>query len=53
MSLRKSALTGVSAIALSLGLAYSANANPALPVTNIAFNMSTNSLTQAKDFSTP
>jgi hypothetical protein len=32
MSLRKSALTGVSAIALSLGLAYSANANPALPV---------------------
>jgi PEP-CTERM motif len=50
MSLRKSALTGVSAIALSPGLAYSANANPALPVTNIAFNMLTNSLTQAKDF---
>jgi hypothetical protein len=52
MSLRKSALTGVSAIALSLGLAYSANANPALPVTNIAFNMLTNPLTIPKDFFT-
>jgi hypothetical protein len=54
MSLRKSALTGVSAIALSMGLAYSANAgpNPALPVTNIAFNMLTNPLTIPKDFFT-
>jgi len=50
MSLRKSALMGVSAIALSMGLAYSANANPALPVTNITFSMLTHSLTQAKDF---
>ena len=37
MSLRKSALTGVSAIALSLGLAYSAQAD-VLPVTNLQFN---------------
>jgi hypothetical protein len=38
MSLRKSALTGVSAIALSMGLAYSAQA-VVLPVTNLTFNM--------------
>jgi hypothetical protein len=38
MSLRKSALTGVSAIALSMGLAYSAQA-AVLPVTNLTFNV--------------
>jgi len=41
MSLRKSALTGVSAIALSMGLAYSAQAD-VLPVTNLTFNMFNN-----------
>jgi hypothetical protein len=51
MSLRKPALTGVSAIALSLGLACSAQAG-ALPVTNLGFNMLTNPLTQQKDFFT-
>ena len=50
MSLRKSVLTGVSAIALSLGLAYSAQATTVLPVTNLTFNMLTNPLTQQKDF---
>ena len=49
MKLLKSAAIGVSAIALSLGLAYSANAD-VLPVTNLTFNMLTNPLTQAKDF---
>ena len=38
MSLRKSALTGVSAIALSVGLACGAQAD-VLPVTNLTFNM--------------
>ncbi len=38
MSLPKSVLTGVSAIALSLGLAYSAQATTVLPVTNLTFN---------------
>ena len=52
MSLRKSALTGVSAIALSLGLAYSAEADMVLPVTNLDFNMLTHPLTQQKDFFT-
>jgi hypothetical protein len=51
MSLRKSTLTGVSAIALSLGLACAAQAT-VLPVTNLGFNMLTNPLTQAKDFFT-
>ena len=50
MSLPKSVLTGVSAIALSLGLAYSAQATTVLPVTNLTFNMLTNPLTQQKDF---
>jgi hypothetical protein len=43
MSLRKSALAGVSAIALSAGLAYSAQAGE-LPVQNLTFNMLTNPL---------
>jgi PEP-CTERM motif len=38
MSLRKSALAGASAIALSAGLAYSAQATTILPVTNLQFN---------------
>jgi len=46
------ATIGLSAVGLSLGLAYSAKANPMLPVTNIAFNQLTNPLTQAKDFFT-
>jgi hypothetical protein len=50
MSLRKSALMGVSAIALSMGLAYSAQADLVLPVTNIAFNMLGSPFTQQKDF---
>ncbi len=44
MSLRKSALTGVSAIALSVGLACSAQATTMLPVQNLVFNMLTNPL---------
>ena len=43
MSLRKSALTGVSAIALSMGLAYSAQATE-LPVQNLTFNLLTHPL---------
>jgi hypothetical protein len=43
MSLRKSALTGVSAIALSLGLACAAQAD-VLPVQNLTFNMLTHPL---------
>jgi hypothetical protein len=43
MSLRKSALTGVSAIALSVGLACGAQA-VVLPVQNLTFNMLTNPL---------
>ena len=39
MSLRKSALTGVSAIALSVGLAYWAHADPCCRLPNIEFNM--------------
>jgi len=39
------ATNGLSAVGLSLGLAYSAKANPMLPVTNIAFNQLTNPLT--------
>jgi PEP-CTERM motif len=50
MSLRKSLTLGVSAIALSLGLAYSAQAAVMLPVTNLTFNELTNPLTQQKDF---
>jgi hypothetical protein len=50
MKLRKSAAIGVSAIALSLGLAYSAEAATVLPVTNLTFNELTNPLTQPKDF---
>jgi hypothetical protein len=38
MNLRKSATIGVSAIALLLGLAYSAEANPLLPVQNLTFS---------------
>ncbi len=49
MKLLKSAAIGVSAIALSLGLAYSAQAD-VLPVTNLTFNLLTNPLTQQKDF---
>ena len=51
MSLRKSALTGVSAIALSVGLACGAQAD-VLPVTNLTFNMLGTPLTQPKDFFT-
>jgi PEP-CTERM motif len=46
----KSLTLGVSALALSLGLACSAQATTVLPVTNLTFNMLTNPLTQAKDF---
>ncbi len=52
MSLRKSAIIGVSAIALSLGLAYSAQADVVLPVTNLTFNEFTGTFTQPKDFFT-
>ncbi len=46
----KSLTLGVSALALSVGLACSAQATTVLPVTNLTFNMLTNPLTQAKDF---
>jgi len=48
MSLRKSALTGVAAVALSLGLAYSAQADVVLPVTNLVFNTFTGTFTPPK-----
>jgi PEP-CTERM motif len=51
MKLLKSTAIGVSAIALSLGLAYSAKAD-VLPVTNLTFSMLGNPLTQPKDFFT-
>jgi hypothetical protein len=51
MKLRKSALIGVSAIALSLGLAYSAKAD-VLPVTNLQFNTFSGTFTPPKDFFT-
>src|SRR5271166_6507955 len=53
MTLGKSATIGLSAIALSLGLAYSAKASTMLPVTNLQFNMLTNPfnpLNSQKDF---
>jgi hypothetical protein len=52
MQLRLSATIGVSALALAVGLATSAGANPLLPVTNLEFNVLTNPLTQPKDFFT-
>jgi PEP-CTERM motif len=48
MSLRKSVLTGVSAIALSAGLACSAQADTVLPVTNLVFNTFTGTFTPPK-----
>ncbi len=51
MKLRKSALIGVSAIALSMGLAYSAKAD-VLPVTNLQFNTFSGTFTPPKDFFT-
>ena len=51
MSLRKSATIGVSAIALSLGLAYSAQADGAAGY-EPQFNTLTNPFTQPKDFFT-
>ena len=50
MSLRKSLTLGVSAIALSLGFAFAAEAAAVLPVTNLTFNELTNPLMQQKDF---
>ena len=50
MPLHKSLTLGVAAIALSLGMAYSAQAATVLPVTNLTFNDLTNPLTQQKDF---
>jgi len=52
MSLRKSALTGVSAIALSLGLACAAEADVVLPVQNLAFNDFTGTFLAPKDLFT-
>jgi PEP-CTERM motif len=52
MSLRKSLALGVSAVALSLGLAVSAQATTVLPVTNLTFNSLTNPLGQPKNFFT-
>lgn len=51
MSLRKSLTIGVCAVALSLGLACSAQAD-VLPVANLGFNELTHPLTQPKDFFT-
>jgi hypothetical protein len=51
MTLGKSATIGVSAIALSLGLAYSAKA-AVLPVTNLEFNVFSGTFTPPKDFFT-
>ena len=48
MSLRKSALTGVSAIALSLGMACVAQADVVLPVTNLTFNVFDGTFTPPK-----
>jgi len=48
MSFRKLGLTGVSAIALSVGLAYSAQADVMLPVNNLEFNMFTGTFTPPK-----
>ncbi len=50
--LRNSTAIGIAAVGLSLGFAYSAQANPLLPVTNLAFNVLAHPLTQAKDFFT-
>ncbi len=50
MKLYKSVAIGVSAVALSLGLAWSAEATTVLPATNLTFNQLTNPLTQQKDF---
>ncbi len=52
MSLRKSLTLGVSVVALSVGLAYSAHASTVLPVTNLTFNMLTSPLGQPKNFFT-
>jgi hypothetical protein len=52
MTLGKSAAIGLSAIALSLGLAYSAKANVVLPVTNLGFNAFSGTFTPPKDFFT-
>lgn len=49
---RKSAAIGVSVIALSLGLAYSAQADTVLPVTNLGFNTFSGTFTPPKDFFT-
>jgi hypothetical protein len=49
MSLRISALTGVSAIAPSVGLAWSAQADVVLPVQNLAFNEFTGTFLAPKD----
>ena len=51
MTLCKSATIGLSAIALSLGLAYSAKA-AVLPVTNLEFNVFSGTFTPPKDFFT-
>jgi hypothetical protein len=51
MTLRKSATIGLSAVALSLGLAYSAKAD-VLPVTNLGFNVFSGTFTPPKDFFT-
>src|SRR5271154_1094108 len=48
MPLRKSVLTSVSAIALSLGLAWSAQADVVLPVTNLTFNVFNGTFTPVK-----
>ncbi|HEY3910665.1 MAG TPA: PEP-CTERM sorting domain-containing protein [Stellaceae bacterium] len=49
MSFFKSAALGLTAVGLSLGLAYSAQAD-VLPATNLEFNQLTHPLTQQKDF---
>lgn len=49
MPLRKSAMIGVSAIALSLGLAYSAQADTVLPVNDLQFNTFTGTFDTPKD----
>jgi hypothetical protein len=49
MKLRKSAAIGVSAIALSLGLACSAEADTMLPVTDLQFNTFSGTFTAPKD----
>jgi hypothetical protein len=48
MLLRKTLSLGVSAVALSLGLAYSAQASTVLPVTNLTFNTFTGTFTPPK-----